>query len=61
MFIVGTHPDRQLDPFIDEVPRMEAEIEAIMKIWQQKAKDVCGGALDSSQPSQGRALSEQPV
>ena len=60
MFIVGTHPDRQLDPFIDEVPRMEAEIEAIMKIWQQKAKDVCGGALDSSQPSQGRALSEQP-
>ena len=56
MFIVGTHPDRQLDPFIDEVPRMEAEIEAIMKIWQQKAKDVCGGALDSSQSSQGRAV-----
>eukprot|EP00435_Cladocopium_sp_Y103_P017516 s1987_g4.t1 len=45
MLIVGAHPDRQLAPFIDDVPRMEGEIEEAMKIWaMEAAQDARGGA-----------------
>ena len=44
MLIVGVHPDRQLEPFVDDVPRMERETEMLMKIWRGRKVDVCGGA-----------------
>eukprot|EP00438_Fugacium_kawagutii_P013857 Skav234041 [mRNA] locus=scaffold461:3439:5826:+ [translate_table: standard] len=47
MLVVGTHPDRQLEPFIDEVPRMERDTDALMKIWRDKRADACGGAADA--------------
>ena len=56
MLIVGTHPDRMLQPFIYEVPRMEHEIDMIMKIWQRKAADACGGAAFSLDKGHGFSL-----
>ena len=52
MFIVGAHPDRQLEPFVDDVPRMHQETEAVMHIWRMKANDVRGAASSDSEQVQ---------
>ena len=50
MLVVCTHPDRQLRPFVDDVPRLEGEIESIMKLW---CGDSLGGAAAAMSLSQG--------
>eukprot|EP00438_Fugacium_kawagutii_P027023 Skav232521 [mRNA] locus=scaffold1096:935294:937453:- [translate_table: standard] len=40
MLVVGTHPDNQSEPFIDEVPRLEEEVASMLASWQ---RDTCGG------------------
>ena len=45
MLVVCTHPDRELQPFVDEVPRLEAEVEGMMRVWRN---DEFGGATRST-------------
>ena len=46
MLVVCTHPDQQLRPFIDHVPRLDKEIEVVMSLRRDKAHavDVSGGS-----------------
>lgn len=46
MLVVCAHPDRQLQPFIDRVPRLDAEVESIMGLRREKAApvDLRGGS-----------------
>ena len=40
--MVCTHPDQQTRPFVDHVPRLETEVEAMMTVWKDIA---CGQAV----------------
>ena len=46
MLVVCTHPDQQMRPFVDHVPRLETEVDAMMTIWKDIARghDVRGGS-----------------
>jgi len=61
MLVVGTHPDRQLEPFVDDVPRLEQETEAVMHIWRMKAKDARGAGLEHAQLTVCSAVNAEPL
>ena len=40
MYIVGMHPDNGSDPFVDEVPCMPSEINALMEEQRRRSEEV---------------------
>ena len=63
MLIVCTHPDNQAHPFVDEVPRMDAEVSSMMQVWREFAVEgLVGGSKNLENGDvQGGASARPPA
>ena len=46
MYIVGLHPDNGSEPFVDEVPCLDVEINALMEEQRRRASEVLGFTMN---------------
>lgn len=63
ILVVSAHPNKPLQPLVYEVPSLEKEVEATMRIWtgREVIFDVCGGGdnPDMSQDFESTIAAEQ--